>query len=54
VDFGVKAVQVTKPKELHIIEKNKPDLDSENDVLVKVKMVGICGSDITFITVRTP
>jgi 2-desacetyl-2-hydroxyethyl bacteriochlorophyllide A dehydrogenase len=42
----MKAVQVTKPKELHIIDKAKPDFINENEVLVKVKMVGICGSDM--------
>ncbi|MFC0471355.1 zinc-binding alcohol dehydrogenase family protein [Halalkalibacter kiskunsagensis] len=42
----MKAVQVTRPGEISIIEKEKPIITKENEVLVKVKMVGICGSDM--------
>ncbi|MFC0561367.1 zinc-binding alcohol dehydrogenase family protein [Halalkalibacter alkalisediminis] len=42
----MKAVQVTGAHELAIIEKEKPVITETNQVLVKVKMVGICGSDI--------
>jgi threonine dehydrogenase-like Zn-dependent dehydrogenase len=42
----MKAVQVTGPHQLSIVEREKPVITHKQDVLIKVKMVGICGSDI--------
>lgn len=42
----MKAVQVSKPHELTIQEVEKPRIVNSKDVLVKVKRVGICGSDL--------
>lgn len=42
----MKAVQIEKPEVLRIIEMEMPDIDGKNNVLVKVKAAGICGSDI--------
>ncbi|MBT2729566.1 zinc-binding alcohol dehydrogenase family protein [Bacillus sp. ISL-75] len=42
----MKAVQVVEPGEIAIIQKEKPKITRENEVLIKVKMVGICGSDM--------
>ncbi|WGG46541.1 zinc-binding alcohol dehydrogenase family protein [Rossellomorea sp. DA94] len=42
----MKAVQVTGPHNLNIVEKDKPVITAKEEVLIKVKMVGICGSDI--------
>lgn len=42
----MKAVQVKKPMKLDIVEKEIPRLKNTDDVLVKVKRVGICGSDM--------
>jgi len=42
----MKAVQVSKPHELTIQEVEKPHIVNPKDVLVKVKRVGICGSDL--------
>ena len=42
----IKGIQVVKPEELRIIEMDMPQIDEENNVLVKVKASGICGSDI--------
>jgi L-gulonate 5-dehydrogenase len=42
----MKAVQVTGAHEIQIIEKEKPVIAEPNQVLVKVRMVGICGSDM--------
>ncbi|QHJ70101.1 zinc-binding alcohol dehydrogenase family protein [Planococcus halotolerans] len=42
----MKAVQVPYANELKIIEIPKPSLQNADDVLVKVKRVGICGSDM--------
>ncbi|MFF2498184.1 zinc-binding alcohol dehydrogenase family protein [Peribacillus sp. NPDC058075] len=42
----MKAVQVRKAHELIIQEVEKPCISNSTDVLVKVKRVGICGSDM--------
>ncbi len=42
----MKAVQVVKPGELKVIEVEKPMIDEQNNVLVKMKAAGICGSDM--------
>ncbi|PFN98720.1 alcohol dehydrogenase [Bacillus sp. AFS076308] len=42
----MKAVQVSKPHELTIQDVEKPRIVNSKDVLVKVKRVGICGSDL--------
>lgn len=42
----MKAVQVTEALNLEIIEREKPVITDNNQVLIKVKMVGICGSDM--------
>ena len=42
----MKAIQVVKPGQLEIIEKEMPQIQHENEVLIQVKMAGICGSDI--------
>jgi len=41
----MKAVQIIEPHKLHVIEMDKPVLDEKNNVLVKMKAVGLCGSD---------
>ena len=42
----IKAVQIVKPDELRIIEMDMPVIDEKNNVLVKIKASGICGSDV--------
>lgn len=42
----MKAIQIVKPNQLTIIEVDKPFLDEQNDVLVKITASGICGSDV--------
>lgn len=42
----MKAIQVEKPGKLEIVEMNKPTIKNDYDVIVKVKRVGICGSDV--------
>jgi len=42
----VKAVKIIKPNELKIVEIDKPEIDGYNNVLVKIKASGICGSDV--------
>ena len=42
----MKAVQIVKPGELKVIDVEKPVLDEENNVIVKMTAAGICGSDV--------
>jgi 2-desacetyl-2-hydroxyethyl bacteriochlorophyllide A dehydrogenase len=42
----MKAVQVRKAHDLIIAEVEKPQINHPSDVLVKVKAVGVCGSDM--------
>ena len=42
----MKAIQVLKPGKIEIIEKEIPKIKNSDDVLVKIKAAGICGSDI--------
>ena len=43
----MKAVQIVKPNDLRIIDMDKPTIDAKNNVLVKIKAAGICGSDLS-------
>ena len=42
----MKAIQIVKPNDLRVIDMEKPVIDAENNVLVKIKASGICGSDV--------
>ncbi|MGM0873758.1 MAG: zinc-binding alcohol dehydrogenase family protein [Bacillota bacterium] len=42
----MKAVRITKPTELVLLDVDKPVINEANEVLVRVKRVGICGSDM--------
>ena len=42
----MKAIQIVKPGELKIIDMVKPVIDEKNNILVKMKAAGICGSDV--------
>ena len=42
----IKAIQIVKPEELRIIEMDMPRIDEKNNVLVKIKAAGLCGSDV--------
>lgn len=42
----MKAVQIVKPKELRVIDIEKPVIDGKNNVLIKMTAAGICGSDM--------
>jgi len=44
--FIIKAVKVTKPFEIQIVDIEKPVIKKESDVLIKITSGGICGSDI--------
>lgn len=42
----MKALQILEPEKLKIIDMDMPKLDQVNNVLVKIKAVGLCGSDV--------
>lgn len=42
----IRAVHIVKPNELRIVEVDKPVIDEQNNVLVKIKAAGLCGSDV--------
>lgn len=42
----MKAVQIVKPEEIQLIDMDKPVIDEENQVLIKMTASGICGSDM--------
>jgi L-gulonate 5-dehydrogenase len=42
----MKAVMINKPLDIKIIEMEKPIIDTHNNVLIKIKAAGICGSDV--------
>lgn len=44
----MKAVVLTKPKNLELLDIPIPELIEENHVLIKVKACGICGSDLRY------
>lgn len=42
----IKAIQIVKPEQLRVIEMDMPRIDEKNNVLVKIRAAGICGSDV--------
>lgn len=42
----MKAVKVFEKSDIRLVDVEKPDIQDENEVLVKIDAVGICGSDI--------
>lgn len=44
----MKAVVLTEPRKLELLDIPTPELTEENHVLIKVKACGICGSDLRY------
>lgn len=42
----MKAIEVTSPGAVHVVERPMPPAPGANEVLIRVKTAGICGSDI--------
>ena len=42
----MKAIQITEPRKLEIVEVEKPVLGNADDVMIRVRAAGICGSDV--------
>ncbi len=49
----MKAIQITKPYELKVIEKEIP-VPEENEALLQVLYCGICGADVASFTGNQP
>lgn len=49
----MKAIQITKPGEIKVIEKDKPKR-KEGEALLKVLYCGICGADVASFTGNQP
>jgi 2-desacetyl-2-hydroxyethyl bacteriochlorophyllide A dehydrogenase len=50
----LKALQVQKPHEMKLIEQNEPGSPGRGEVLVKIKRMGICGSDMHILHGENP
>jgi L-iditol 2-dehydrogenase len=48
----MKAVRLFAPGDVRCVEKNIPALENKEDVLIKVKSCGVCGSDIPRVMVK--
>jgi L-iditol 2-dehydrogenase len=46
----MKSMVLTGIRQLGIIEKPVPELQRDNEVLIRMESVGICGSDIHYYT----
>ncbi|MGC8871092.1 MAG: alcohol dehydrogenase catalytic domain-containing protein, partial [Brevinematia bacterium] len=44
----MKAAFLTKPYNIKIREIEKPEIKNDDEVLIKIKSVGVCGSDIHY------
>lgn len=42
----MKAIQIKKPNELNVIDMEMPVITEHDNILVKIKAAGICGSDV--------
>ena len=49
----MKAIQITAPSEMKVVDIEKPVLEP-GEVLVKIKYVGFCGSDLNTFLGRNP
>lgn len=45
-DDRMKGIQIVRPNELRMIEMKKPILTDKDNVLIRMKAAGICGSDV--------
>ena len=50
----MKAVKVIKPNEIELVSMSMPVIENNDDVIIKVKSAGICGSDISIYTGTSP
>ncbi len=48
----MRAVRLFSPGDLRCVEVEKPEIEKEDDVIIKVKSCGVCGSDIMRVMVK--
>ena len=48
----MRAVQLFAPGDLRCVEVDRPEIENENEVIVKVKACGVCGSDLMRVMVK--
>jgi len=46
--YFMKAIALKGIKQVGVIEMSRPEIEKETDVLLKVEMVGVCGSDMHY------
>ena len=44
----MKAMKLTGIRQMEMMEVPTPDLVNDDDVLIKMKTVGVCGSDVHY------
>lgn len=49
----MKEIALTAVQKVEIIDSNTPQITKPNEVLIKVKKVTLCGSDITYFNRKT-
>jgi len=50
----MKALRVEKPNNISIVEVAEPELNDSHDILIEVKAAGICGSDVSIYSGKSP
>lgn len=46
----MKAAELTNIREIHIVERSMPKIGKSGDVRIRVKAIGVCGSDVHYYT----
>ncbi len=49
---NMRAVQLFAPGDLRCVEIDRPEIENENEAIVKVKACGVCGSDLMRVMVK--
>ena len=50
----MKAIRVNKPNEIEIVDIPMEKIEKEDEILVKIKAAGICGSDVSIYLGKSP
>lgn len=50
----MKALMLNKPKDIQVVDLEKVQIEKADDILIKVKAAGICGSDISIYNGKSP
>jgi L-iditol 2-dehydrogenase len=47
-EFAMKAAVLTGIRRMEVVDLPKPSIKNDNDILLKVAVVGVCGSDVHY------